>query len=131
MDSSRRYASIVLVAVIAAIVSAWLVPVSTQQLVADATPIWTGSVRCDIDIKGPGYVNHLTHMWTLSGALAADRSPLDYPGTWSVTGSGSLLASATQPAATWKTQGSAPGVRMAIFVRQSDQKLLVFLRHAQ
>jgi hypothetical protein len=103
---------------------------SAQQL-APSVPIWSGSVRCEIDIKGPGYVNHQTHTWTLTGARAPDGSPLDYPGTWSVTGAGSLQASATQTAATWKIQGSAPGVRMAIFVRQSDQRLLVLLRHGQ
>jgi len=118
-------------ALISTIVIASMLPASARQLAAAKAPTWTGSVRCEIDIKGPGYVNHLTHTWTLTGALAADGNPLDYPGTWSVTGSGSLLASATQPAATWKTQGAAPGVRMAIFVRQSDQKLLVFLRNAQ
>ena len=98
---------------------------------APSVPIWTGSVRCEIDVKGPGYINHQTHTWTLSGALAPNGSALDYPGTWSVTGAGSLQPTATQTAATWKIQGSAPGVRMAIFVRQSDQRLLVLLRHGQ
>ena len=37
------------------------------------------------------------------------------------------MQSATQPSTTWTTNGSAPGVRMAIFVR-SDQRLVVFLR---
>jgi hypothetical protein len=54
---------------------------SAQQL-APSVPIWSGSVRCEIDIKGPGYVNHQTHTWTLTGARAPDGSPLDYPGTW-------------------------------------------------
>ena len=117
------------IALIATIVSASLLPVSAQQPLANAIPIWTGSVGCEIDIKGPGYVNHQTHTWTLAGT--PDGGPLDYQGTWSVTGAGSLQPSATLPAATWKIQGSAPGVRMAIFVRQADQKLLVLVRHGQ
>jgi len=101
-----------------------------QQL-AVGPPVWNGSVRCDIDINGPGYANHETHTWTLSGAVPSDGGVLDYPGTWDVTGEGSRQPTGTLRAGAWKTQGSAPGVRMAIFVRQSDQKLLVFLRHGQ
>jgi len=118
------------VELILTIAIASMLPGSAQRLAA-APPIWTGSVRCEIDVKRPGYVNHQTHTWTLADTLSADGSPLDYPGTWSVTGAGSLLPPAPQAPATWKIQGSAPGVRMAIFVRQSDQQLLVFLRHAQ
>ena len=66
---------------------------------APAVPIWNGSVRCEIDVKGPGYVNHQTHTWTLAGTLSADGSPLDYPGTWSVTGAGSSQPAAPQTAA--------------------------------
>src|SRR6185369_13772312 len=54
-----------------------------------SAPTWTGSVRCDIGINGPGYVSHETHTWTLSGAVPADGGVLDYPGTWTVTGDGS------------------------------------------
>jgi hypothetical protein len=104
---------------------------SAQQLNA-GPPVWNGSVRCDIDINGPGYVTHETHTWTLSGAVPPDGGVLDYPGTWTVTGEGSRKPTETQRAVgAWKTQASAAGVRMAIFVRQSDQKLLVFLRHGQ
>jgi hypothetical protein len=104
--------------------------VSAQQL-ATSAPIWSGSVRCEIDFKGAGYVSHETHTWTLTGAPPVDGSQ-DYPGTWTVSGSGSRAPTDTVgSAATWKTEGSAPGVRMAIFVRQSDQRLLVFARHGQ
>jgi hypothetical protein len=96
-----------------------------------SAPIWNGSVRCDIDLKGPGYSSHETHTWTLTGDLPPDGSQ-DYPATWTVSGSGSRTPTGTlRSAATWATQGSAPGVRMAIFVRQSDQRLLVFTRHGQ
>jgi len=98
---------------------------------AQTAPIWNGSVRCDIDLKGPGYVSHETHTWTLSGGLPPDGST-DYPGTWTVSGNGSRMPIDTPgSSATWTTQGSAPGVRMAIFIRQSDQRLLVFTRQGQ
>jgi hypothetical protein len=94
-------------------------------------PIWNGSVRCDIDLTGTGYSSHETHTWTLTGGLPPEGSQ-DYPGTWTVSGSGSRTPTETlRSAATWATQGSAAGVRMAIFVRQSDQRLLVFTRHGQ
>jgi hypothetical protein len=106
-------------------------PAFAQQL-AGGPPVWSGSVRCDIDIKGPGYINHQTHIWTLTGAPPADGSALEYPAAWSVTGEGSQQPTPTNgSSASWKTQGAAPGVRMAIFVRQSDQRLLVLLRHGQ
>ncbi len=94
------------------------------------TPVWTGYVRCAVDVKGPGYVSHQTHTWTLTGTLPPGGGVLDYPATWSVTGEGSMQPAA-QPSATWTTNGSEPGVRMAIFVRQADQRLDVLLRHAQ
>ena len=96
-----------------------------------AVPIWTGSIRCDIDIKGPGYINHQTHTWTLTGAVPPGGGVLDYPATWSVSGEGSLLPTTTNNAsATWKTQGSAAGVRLGIFVR-ADRQVVVLARHGQ
>lgn len=96
-----------------------------------AVPIWTGSIRCDIDIKGPGYVNHQTHTWTLTGAVPPGGGLLDYPATWSVSGEGSLLPTTPNNAsATWKTQGSAAGVRLGIFVR-ADRQVVVLARHGQ
>jgi hypothetical protein len=96
-----------------------------------AAPIWTGSIRCDIDIKGPGYVNHQTHTWTLTGAIPPGGGVLDYPATWSVSGEGSLLPTTSNNAsATWKTQGSAAGVRLGIFVR-ADRQVVVLARHGQ
>src|SRR6185503_8543605 len=88
-----------------------------------AAPAWTGFVRCEVDVAGVGYVNHQTHTWTLTGAVPPGGSALDYPGTWSVSGEGSTSSAA------WKTNGSVSGVRMAIFVRPDDQRLVVFLRH--
>jgi hypothetical protein len=105
---------------------------SVNLAFGQTAPVWNGSVRCDIDFKGPGYVSHETHTWTLTGTPPPDGGAPDYPGTWTVSGSGSRVPTDTlRSAATWKTEGSAPGVRMAIFVRQSDQRLLVFPRHGQ
>jgi hypothetical protein len=116
---------------ILAIATGSMLSLSAQQRLATGTPNWTGSVRCEVDFKGAGYVNHETHTWTLTGAPPADGSQ-DYPGTWTVSGSGSRPPTDTvRSVATWKTEGSAPGVRMAIFVRQSDQRLLVLARHGQ
>jgi hypothetical protein len=123
--SMMRYPLIVL-ALIAAPALA-----SAQTRVTTA-PLWSGSITCVVDTKGLGYVNHQTHTWTLTGAPPPDGGVLDYPATWTVSGAGSLRPTAAQGlSADWKTQGSAPGVRVAIFVRQSDQRLLVFLRHSQ
>jgi len=103
---------------------------SVAQPLAGGSPVWSGSVRCDIEIKGTGYANHQTHTWTLTGVAPANGSALDYPATWSVTGDGFQQAAPNTRAGAWKTQGSAPGVRMAIFVRQADQRLVVLLRHS-
>lgn len=97
--------------------------VSAAAQAQPAPPVWTGSVRCEVEVAGAGYINKQTHTWTLTGAIAPGGGALDYPGTWSVSGEGSTGA------ATWKINGSMSGVRMAIFVRPADQKLVVFLRH--
>src|SRR5204862_3311708 len=86
---------------------------AAAQRPAPAAPVWNGSVRCEIDLNGPGYSNHQTHTWTLTGGLAADGNPLDYPGTWTVSGAGSQQPAATASSASWKFDASAPGVRMA------------------
>lgn len=126
MRTSRRSLRLLFVPLVAGVACA-----SASLAFGQTAPIWNGSVRCDIDFKGPGYVSHETHTWTLTGDLPPAGSQ-DYPGTWTVSGSGSRTPTDTlRSAATWTTQGSAPGVRMAIFVRQSDQRLLVFTRQGQ
>lgn len=73
--------------------SALVFAVIAAPLAASAqqpAPVWNGSVRCEIDVKGPGYANHQTHTWTLTGATPPDGGQLDYPGTWNVSGQGSL-----------------------------------------
>ena len=124
MRTSRRSLRLRLVPLVAGVACAFVSLASGQ-----AAPVWNGSVRCDIDLNGPGYVSHETHTWTLTGELPSAGT--DYPGTWTVSGSGSRLPTDTVRSATWKTQGSSAGVRMAIFVRASDQRLLVFTRHGQ
>jgi len=92
-----------------------------QQRLAAGPPIWNGSVRGEIDLQGPGYMDHQTHSWTLTGAPPADGGVLDYPGTWTVSGDGSRNPTETQRSTgTWTTQGSAPGVRMAITPPPTD-----------
>lgn len=126
MRTSRHSPGLRFVPLLAGVACAFVSLASGQ-----AAPVWNGFVRCDIDLKGPGYVSHETHTWTLTGDLPSAGAQ-DYPGTWTVSGSGSRTPTDTlRSAATWTTQGSAPGVRMAIFVRQSDQRLLVFTRQGQ
>src|SRR5262245_49732119 len=92
--------------------------------------VWSGSVRCEIEMQGTGYSNHETHTWTITGPPSPGDVP-EYPGTWTVTGEGFAQPTDRRKGTVWKTSGSAPGVRMAIFVRGQDRRWLVLLRQAQ
>ena len=106
-------------------------PAAASQSASASGPAWSGSVRCEIDIQGTGYSSHETHTWTITGPPAPGNIP-EYPGMWTVTGTGSVKPTKDrQTSAEWKTNGSAPGVRMVIFVRGQDRRLVVLLRHGQ
>lgn len=95
--------------------------------------IWSGSAQCRIDVHGPGYEHHETHIWTLNGTPSRQGAMRIYPGTWNVNGQGSVQK--TQGAQTlkaqWVTNASRSDAPIAVFLRASDHKLVIKSWHAQ
>jgi len=95
---------------------------------------WTGSARCQLDIRGPGYADQQIHTWTMAGGTPTVQGAFRvYAGTWSVTGGGSWQRSygtqVTNSRWTTTTQGvSAP---MAVMARASDGAVVIQAYHGQ
>lgn len=95
---------------------------------------WSGWVRCQVDVRGPGYSDQQTHTWTMDkGAPVVQGAFHIYPGTWSVVGEGSLTR--TQGSQTlqarWATNGPEISAPFAVFVRASDNRMFIRAWHAQ
>jgi hypothetical protein len=107
-----------------------LIPVKS----AFAQGSWIGQVQCQLAIQANGSAHTETQTWTLTGGPPTLQGAIEvYPATWSVSGEGSqqrtvgvqLLASL------WKS--TVPGISapIGIFVRASDNRLVIKSMHAQ
>ena len=84
---------------------------------------WTGSARCQVDVRGTGYSDSRTHTWTFVGARASQTATTEiYNAVWSVTGAGS--SSAPTGSAQWTVNGGGAGP-MTVLDR-SDGKRAIF-----
>lgn len=95
---------------------------------------WAGWAQCQINVTGPGYTDQQTHTWTITGSTPTVQGAFRvYPGTWSVVGGGVLQKTqGTQTlVAQWATNSPSMSAPIAVFVRASDQRMFVQLRHAQ
>jgi hypothetical protein len=101
---------------------------------AAAAATWSGSATCDVTVTGPGYSDQQTHKWTMTGGAPTKSGAFDiYPGTWSVTGGGSLER--TQGSQTlraeWKRSVAGMSAPISVVVRASDGAILIGSGHAQ
>jgi hypothetical protein len=105
---------------------------SPAQTTAPKT--WNGSASCDVTVTGPGYNDQQTHKWAMTGAAPTKSGAFDiYPGTWSVSGGGSL--DRTQGSQTlhaeWKRSVAGMSAPISVIVRASDGAILIGAGHAQ
>jgi ELWxxDGT repeat protein len=101
-------------------------PMRAQPTPADGP--WSGTIQCVLDVQTGAYQRQETQTWTL---LADAPTPSGdfriYKAIWTATGNGSLKKSQGQQliSTTWSVNVPATPVQLAIFVRASDQKLIV------
>jgi hypothetical protein len=96
--------------------------------------MWSGSAQCRIDVPGPGYERHETHIWTLNGTRPSREGMMRiYSGTWNVNGQGSVQRTrgAQTLKAQWVTNASRSDAPIVVFLRASDHKLVIKAWHAQ
>ena len=116
--------------------SFWLVGTAHALAQAQAVPLtgWSGWTRCEVSVRGPGYNDHQTHTWVMSGGTAAVEGAFHiYPATWSVVGGGSLQRSQGSQTLTaqWAANVASMSGPLALFVRASDGRVFLQARHAQ
>jgi hypothetical protein len=126
--ANHRMVRTVLVAVL------WSAVVQHASMQTPPTGAWAGWARCQVDVQGPGYTEHQTHTWTITGGTPTVEGAFRiYPGTWSVVGGGALQrAQGTQTLnAQWAINAPSISAPIAAFVRASDGRLFIQARHAQ
>ena len=101
---------------------------------ASAGATWSGSAKCEVAITGAGYTDQQTQVWTMTGAAPTKSGAFNvYPGTWTVTGRGSLVR--TQGSQTlradWQRNVSAMSAPLSVVTRASDGAVLIVTGHAQ
>jgi hypothetical protein len=95
-----------------------------------SSEFWSGQAQCQLTVQSQGYTHQETQTWTLTGGLATQQGAMQvYPATWSVTGQGS--AQRTTLAAQWINNVPGMNAPLAIFVRASDNRLMIKSWHAQ
>ncbi|MEO8018980.1 MAG: hypothetical protein ABI769_14290 [Pseudomonadota bacterium] len=98
------------------------------------SPAWSGSARCDVTITGPGYTDRQTHAWqTSAGAPTARGAFTIYPGTWGVSGGGSLERTTGDQTLRVQWTRSVAGMNgpISVVMRASDGVVLIQPDHAQ
>jgi hypothetical protein len=95
--------------------------------------LWSGQVQCVVTLQSAEYTHQETQTWKLTGAPPTPGPMAVYPANWSVTGQGSTLRTVNAQAisAGWKTNVSPANATIAIFVRASDQRLVIKSYHEQ
>jgi len=97
---------------------------------AQTSALWSGSAQCQLTLQSQTYVHQEIQTWTLTGAAPTQQGAMQvYPATWSVTGQGGAQQSTM--AAQWNTNVPPMNAPIAIFVRASDNRLLIKLWHSQ
>jgi hypothetical protein len=85
-------------------------------------------------VTGPGYRDQQTHKWRTTGAAPTKSGAFDiYPGTWSVTGGGSLERTEGSQTlrAEWKRNVAEMPAPISVVVRASDGAILISAGHTQ
>lgn len=125
-------------------VVALLVPRPALTQLAQASVVWTGSAKCQIDVDGgENYNDHQLHTWTIKSGTSpvSEGAFLVHEASWSVTGRGyrSEAGSATSVGgsyptvnqSTWTYKVTEVKAPLAVYVRASDRRLSLVARHAQ
>ena len=101
---------------------------------ATSSAQWSGQVECKLNVQSAGYAHTETQTWKLTGGAPTLQGAIEvYPANWSVTGQGTTqrTASVQALAASWNSSVPSLNAPMAIFVRASDNRLVIKSFHSQ
>lgn len=125
-EGTERLAVVV---VIAAIFLAAVPAFSQSSNVA-----WSGQVQCQLNDEDQTFARQETQTWALVGGPPVSPTGIPtYNATWSVTGQGQLqrVQGAQTTNIQWSTNVPPQPTTISIFIRASDNRLIVLPRHSQ
>ncbi len=104
------------------------------QVFSQTPSAWSGQVQCQLDDQDQSYSRHETQTWTLTGGgpISPNGMPA-YNATWSVSGQGQLqrIQGGQTTNIQWSTSVPSTPATIAIFVRSSDNRLIIKPWHSQ
>ena len=95
---------------------------------------WSGQAQCQLTVQSGGYAHQETQTWKLTGAPPTMFGAIAvYPANWSATGQGTTQRTVNTQAvaAMWKITTAPMNGKIAIFVRASDNRLIIKTFNAQ
>ena len=105
-------------------------PALCQTLTKDLP--WYGTIQCDLNVQSSSYSHQETQTWTVAGGAATVQGAIRViPATWSVSGQGSAQRLVNLQAANWKTNVAPISAPLRVFVRASDNRLIIKPWHTQ
>jgi hypothetical protein len=102
-------------------------PALCQTLTQDLP--WYGTVQCDLNVQSSNYAHQETQTWTVPGGAPTVQGVI--PATWSVSGQGSAQRLVNLQTANWKTNVAPISAPLRVFVRASDNRLIIKPWHTQ
>ncbi len=102
-------------------------PALCQTLTQDLP--WYGTVQCDLSVQTSNYAHQETQTWTVAGGAPTVQGVI--PATWSVSGQGSAQRLVNLQTANWKTDVAPISAPLRVFVRASDNRLIIKPWHTQ
>ena len=102
-------------------------PALCQTLTQDLP--WYGTVQCDLNVQSSNYAHQETQTWTVAGGAPTVQGVI--PATWSVSGQGSAQRLVNLQTANWKTNVAPISAPLRVFVRASDNRLIIKPWHTQ
>ena len=102
---------------------------------AQSNALWSGSAQCKLTMQSDGYAHQEVQSWTIaSGSQFTQQGGMQvYPATWTITGQGNAQRSQGPQLLATQWNSNVPGMSapIAIFIRASDNRLIIKLWHSQ
>ena len=101
---------------------------------AQSAATWSGQVQCQLDDQDQYYSRHEVQTWMITGANPTIQGAMHlYPASWSATGQGALQRTQGEQIRNlqWTTNVPATQATIVVFVRASDNRLIIKPWHSQ
>lgn len=106
----------------------------TGPLFSQSSATWSGSAQCQLTLQTNGYTHQEVQAWTITEGQPTQQGAMHvYSATWRASGGGSSQkAQGLQILAMqWNSTVPETSAPIAVFIRASDNRLVIKLWHAQ